>query len=362
MSLDVVLDERATRRIGAIAIALMATATAFFVFVSPHIEWQTPVRVRIYFADVGGLRSGAAFVVAGRDVGHVESIIPVPRGAARLLDGEIGVVVTVAIDRDTARHIRVPADVFVSSRGIVSERYLELAPADDTRSRGTSGVGGGKRSDKPSARAELRDGDELRGSDPATLDRVLERSLASMIAIRAFADDIRGEAAALRMQLGSLRAHFDQAELGTMIGNVVDLRRELDQLREVGLGGDSGMAALRRGVGEARVVIHQLRMTIDILDTRLAALRARGGSARELLGDRGGAALVKLSELTATMRGAFAKADDLLAAIDDVQARLARGEGSLAKLTTDPEFPEDMKELGKVLKRQPWKLLQTPEH
>ena len=27
----------------------------------------------------------------------------------------------------------------------------------------------------------------------------------------------------------------------------------------------------------------------------------------------------------------------------------------------DPEFPEDAKELGKILKRQPWKLIDHPQ-
>jgi hypothetical protein len=44
----------------------------------------------------------------------------------------------------------------------------------------------------------------------------------------------------------------------------------------------------------------------------------------------------------------------------ELAQRIARGEGSLGRLLTDPEFPEDTKELGKIMKRQPWKIVQKP--
>ena len=39
---------------------------------------------------------------------------------------------------------------------------------------------------------------------------------------------------------------------------------------------------------------------------------------------------------------------------------LARGDGSIMKLMHDPEFPEEAKELGKIMKRQPWKIIDRP--
>jgi hypothetical protein len=50
----------------------------------------------------------------------------------------------------------------------------------------------------------------------------------------------------------------------------------------------------------------------------------------------------------------------LLAKVAEINARIARGEGSLGKLMKDPEFPEDAKALGKIMKRQPWRIIQRP--
>ena len=58
--------------------------------------------------------------------------------------------------------------------------------------------------------------------------------------------------------------------------------------------------------------------------------------------------------------GVIDKIDPLLAQVEAVQQHIARGDGSLLKLMHDPEFPEDAKELGKILKRQPWKIINRP--
>jgi hypothetical protein len=60
------------------------------------------------------------------------------------------------------------------------------------------------------------------------------------------------------------------------------------------------------------------------------------------------------------VRAAIDKVDPLLAQVAELQQKIERGDGSLLKLMRDPEFPEDAKELGKILKRQPWRILDRP--
>jgi hypothetical protein len=63
----------------------------------------------------------------------------------------------------------------------------------------------------------------------------------------------------------------------------------------------------------------------------------------------------------AQLRAALDKIDPLLAMIDELGDRIARGEGSLGRLMTDPEFSDDARDLGKVMKRHPWKFLERPK-
>jgi hypothetical protein len=90
-----------------------------------------------------------------------------------------------------------------------------------------------------------------------------------------------------------------------------------------------------------------------MLGASLDVLRAR-------LGGKGAQAIEHVEIAIERVRAVIAKVDPLLATVDALQQRIERGEGSLLKLARDPEFPEDAKELGKILKRQPWKLLDRP--
>jgi len=345
-------DEALARRVGAISLALIAIAIVFFVFVYDRIEWGRHVRIRVYFHHVSSLREGAPFVVAGRGVGKVETIAPLPRGAKGPLGGEDGVVVTVAIDAGAARELDRAGDVFIASRGTLSERYLELGPPPEA-----------------SAGTMLHEGDELVGRDPPSLDRVLQRTWDNLIMFGAFNDQIRPELDALRAQIDELRGHFaasgdipNRDQLGPLIDDAATISAELRQLREHGLGGEAGTAQLAAVVAHARAVVAASRISLDKLDTSATQLRDAFAGARARLGTKGEQAIDAVELAIDRVRADIAKVDPLLAQIDAFNAQLARGEGSLMKLMHDPEFPEEAKELGKIMKRQPWKIIDRPAH
>ena len=102
-------DQRSPRRVGTIGLVVIALAIGFFVFVYDRIEWGNHVRVRVYFHATGGLTEGAPFVVAGREIGKVESIALSPQGAPGPLNGDEGVVAQIAIDDDAADTARAAA-------------------------------------------------------------------------------------------------------------------------------------------------------------------------------------------------------------------------------------------------------------
>lgn len=335
-------DERLTRRVGAATLVLIALSIVFFVFVYDQIEWGSRIRVRVYFHTTGGLQEGAVLVVGGQSVGHVESIALVPRGTQPLLGDEDGVEVRVAIDARAARRIGYGGDVFVTSRGALSGKYLEIGPHPEGENR------------------PLREGDEILGRDPPSLDRVLQRTWDNLTTTARFADAVRPEMDALTAEVDRLRATMDE------IAPDVHLRDDISALVDEGrriylaLGGEPGLdrmrAVLDRGdstVAQARDTIAKLRAGATKLGASLDVLRAR-------VGTRGVEAIDKVQLAIDRVRAAIDKIDPLLAEVEILQTRIARGEGSLLKLMHDPEFPEDAKELGKILKRQPWKIISRP--
>ncbi|HSK02901.1 MAG TPA: MlaD family protein [Kofleriaceae bacterium] len=352
-------DERLTRRVGAVTLVLLAAGIAFAIFVAPRIEWGRHIRVRVYFVHTGGLREGAPVVVAGRSIGRIESIARAPHGAPGPLGGDEGVVVTAAISARMASRLPRDGDFFVASRGTLSERYLEIGPASAAHPAGAAGAAA------TASAPPLAEGDELRGRDPPTLDRVLQRTWHNLTVAREFGRAIRPELDLLRQRLAELGETIDAiAEdaggAGAIVADVLALRAEARALREVGLGGDRGLAQLDAVIAGTRALIARARGALDSRDPAASAASAGAAALRATLARRGPSIVARFGLAIARARAAMDRLDPLLAKVAELRGRLERGEGSLGRLMRDPEFPEDAKELGKILKRQPWKIIDRP--
>jgi len=339
-------DPRIAQRVGAIAIFVMLGVIAGFVFLLDRIELGAPVRIRVMFHHSGGLREQAALVVGGQPVGHIEAITPVPPGARGPLAGEVGVAVTVAIDGDSAWKVPAGAEIFVSSRGALSDRYLEVAPP--------AGPPG------PAIRA----GQELRGVDPPSLDNVLQHTWANMTTFKIFVETVRPELVALRTQVTQLRGQLADVARDPVVADAALADATRAVLAAAGatydrsLGGAPGLADLRAMLDEARATLRELRSTLDALAPALAALAAHVTRVRGHLAASD--PITRAEHAVAAIRAALDQIDPVVARLSELGDRLAAGEGSLGRLMTDPEFPEDAKDLGKIIKRHPWRVLARP--
>ena len=336
-------DQRLARRVGTIGLVVIALAIAFFVFVYDRIEWGRHTRIRVYFHATGGLVEGAPFVVAGREIGKIEAIVLSPQGADTPLKGDEGVEVRVAIDADEAAGL-VHGDVFVASKGPLSARYLELGPPADNV-----------------PRIALRERDQLLGSDPPSLDRVFQRTWDNLTTLGGFLDELHPEVAELRTQLTALQQTL--AEVAPQVA----LRSDVDALVAEAthtydaLGGRPGLDRIGALIDHTRATVTQARTMVAALRTKADALGDALATVKTRLGTHGDEAIAKVELAVDRVKAALDKLDPLLAQVDALQQSIARGEGSLLKLMHDPEFPEEAKELGKIMKRQPWKLIDRPQ-
>ena len=347
-------DIRLARRVGALTLLAIAAVSAGFVFLLDRGALGPTVRFRVMFRHTAGLRERAPLIVAGRPVGRIEAIAVMPHGAPGPLAGEVGVAVTVEVARDDQWKVPAASTIFVASRGPLSDRYLEIAPPD-----GAPGPA-------------IGNGAELRGVDPPSLDNVLQHTWTNLTTFQQFVDAVGPELAALRGQLAALADHLDELDRGAraagadggsgalaaLAGAVRGLAASAARSYDSSLGGAPGVARLAATAGAARQTVAELRAALDALAPRLATAtqdlaRIRG---RFAAGDP----LARAERVVETLRGALDKLDPLLAAGGEIAARLARGEGSIGRLMTDPEFPEDTKDLGKIIKRHPWRVLEKP--
>jgi ABC-type transporter Mla subunit MlaD len=347
-------DPRLARRVGALTLLAMAAVSAGLVFLLDRGGLGPTIRFRVMFRTTGGLHDRAPLIVAGRAIGRIAAISPMPHGAPGPLAGEVGVAVTVELARDERWKVPAGASVFIASRGPLSDRYLEVAPPP-----GPPGP-------------PIADGAELRGVDPPSLDTVLQRTWASLTTYQQFVDAVRPEFTALRDQLGVLRGRLDAVAgdvraaagpgapdpLPALVATTRDLVAAATRTYDTALGGGPGVAHLMATAGAARATLAEIRAAIDLLDPPLAR------STAELARVRGhlvaGDPLGRADQILAELRRALAQIDPLLATAGELAQRIARGEGSFGRLLSDPEFPEDTKELGKIMKRQPWRIIQKP--
>ena len=81
---------------------------------------------------------------------------------------------------------------------------------------------------------------------------------------------------------------------------------------------------------------------------------------QELCENLGGHLAESKSEEQNTFLVSLAKLEGILKTGESLFAAIARGEGTIGGLINDPEFSDDARQLGKLLKRQPWTVFGHP--
>jgi ABC-type transporter Mla subunit MlaD len=334
-------EERKAEITGAFVLVALAGAVVFAIFLSGRIHFGARVRVRVDFDQVAGLGEGADVVVAGRKVGVVESIALVPENGG-------GVAAYVQIDEGRRDMVPINGEFFVSSRGLLSERYLEVGPPLDGAAPG-----------RP-----IAEGDHVHGSSPPTLDRAIQRTWDNLERTRQFAAEVGPEARELWAQVGALGDTLGELDPGPKgwDGLADDWRASIDQARAAW----AALGAAGADPAHVEALADAAAQTVATARRSLALVRGRAQIVAAALdrtlasGQRGAASLDKLRAALAKLDATTATLDHALAQAQALADAFARGEGSIAKLSRDPEFPEDAKELGRILKNQPWRVVGHP--
>jgi ABC-type transporter Mla subunit MlaD len=340
-----VFEPKTTQRLGGAAIVLTIAAMALVLGADGTALRRTD-RATVLVRHAGALLAGADVTVAGHVIGRVDRIVPVTPAQAAAPDHPLhpegGAAIHLAIERRRAAWASPEGEFVITSPGLVGKSYVAILPPPD----GAPG--------RP-----LADGDVVRGRDPVRLEQVLAAGLENSAAMRRVLADLGPSAAALRDGLGALEADLAALEptpggfaaLGAALG---DVRREAGALADLLDAGGVDGGRLVATASAAAATWVRLRGAVERVGDRAGALaadlrRIRGRLPPDLAArtDAIAAALGGFGpRLAAIADGARAVADDL-----------ARGRGTVGALLHDPEFLDEAKQLGKMLKRQPWKLI-----
>jgi ABC-type transporter Mla subunit MlaD len=194
------------------------------------------------------------------------------------------------------------------------------------------------------------------------MDQVVVRSFQNMSELRRLLDDISPSARELRDSLERLTQTLREIEpepgaYGALAGNLVHLRSSLETLTSGFAAENLGPAELRALAGAAGAFADRVRAEMTLVGAALDRLSADLDRVRSSIPP---GLAERLDRAIATARLATAKVERIAATGQELADRIDKGHGTVGALMNDPEFLDDAKQLGKILKREPWRVVGHP--
>jgi phospholipid/cholesterol/gamma-HCH transport system substrate-binding protein len=325
-------------KVGALVLVSLGVLLGFIALLG-GLSLSPGYRVYVDYDFSGNIHSGAPVKISGIRVGKVEDV----RFMGGQLDAQSGrrvqVRLVVRIEQRARAAIHQDAEFFVNTQGVLGEQYLEIAPGSH---------------DKPELQADA----VVRGVDPPRTDLIIARLYEFLDAVTSL---LREDKEVFRdlLRSGAKVARSLDLLLGENRNDIKKLLTDLDRLTSESA---DLVAKIDKGLGDAE----ELRRTLANIEAISTAVRGDIGpllqkTRRALDGVGDVAALLgpeekkkvlrALDELLALSNKAQALAGDAAAITSD----LRKGKGSIGPLLVDPQVYDDLKELTRDLKRNPWK-------
>lgn len=334
-------------KVGALVLVSLGLLVGFVAVLGTFsVGERVPLWVEL--GDSGGLLAGAPVRIAGVRAGRVDAVTFLVDASAARTEGAgppVHVRVEALVDADKFPAVRTDSEFFVTSQGVLGEKYLEIRP-------GSPGA------------PTVEPGATLRGRDPARIDLIFARAetiLSQIEAALAGGGELGvGDLVANITRLsGRANDYLDrhQARIDRVTEDLAatgaDLRAIAASLR-VGLGSGEELARTFRDVASVVAVLAREAAPLSRLARdALANLRDAAEEVSALVGVVGGPMEPLMADLPEIAR----LARDALRDVAAITAAITAGQGVVGQVLMDDEIYADLKELLRDLKRNPWKLV-----
>lgn len=337
-------------KVGALVLFAVALLVGF-VLVLGDFSFSSGKKIHVRFDHAAGLKPGADVAVAGITVGRVSSIRFDSPGESDEKDGRVSVEATLRLDAEKADRVRKGSEFYISKQGVLGESYVEIV----TTALDSPPLAAGAQVDghaPPRINALMSKAGTLLDSlinmldDPTVDDRALIGDLAELVRrlntllgdhgddLSATIQNVRSTSQKSDELLGSLnRAAGDGSELAKLIDNATvtsdtvrgltrDVERDYDSIV------DPLQTTIDNAVEVSRIARNLSKNGRDDLEAAIASLRTSGENVEQL------------TERAQTVVG-----------------RVEDGEGTVGQLLRDREMYDDMRELLRIIKREPWRMM-----
>lgn len=323
-----------------------------FVFLLGDVRFGDDHEIYVQFETAAGLKTGADVAISGIVVGSVRGLEFIRNDDPDLGLPAVAVQTTLRVNPRYADSIRENSRFYITTRGVLGEPYVEITTHDFTSPAVASGT-------------------TLRGVDPPRMEILLgqaEELLENMVEI------VRDDKENVRALITNASFFFE-----TVGGAVGDNRDAVDatlvNLESTTSEASRFLATLNTALGEdgrrlngivsdveatsrnARNLTGRLGGQIDPLLADLTEVTADAkeitGTTRRLLVDNEGRILATLENVETSSENLRLISEDAHAMVTSV----SEGEGTLGALLVEREMYEDLKDILRTIKQQPWRIL-----
>lgn len=312
-----------------------------FIVVMGGITFQPTYRISVEFDNPGGVQPGAPVKVAGVTVGKVKEVEF--RGAHQAVPGakrEPLIRLNISVEKRYQAAIHDNALFYVTSQGVLGEQYLAIDPGSP---------------DRP----VIAENAVVRGLDPPRLDLVLAEGTELLHTLTAFVRDNRQDLdiilASLKTTLKGTGDFFEKNKdrIDRIASNLEEITTETNELVRTARGRyvdnpqinriinniDNASAAIAR---DSDPLLHDARQTLANANRISSAVGGPNEQAKIKQ------AINDVAEITNRAKLAAADAQSIV-------AHIKKGDGSVGALVMDEQMYDDLQEMVRDLKHNPWK-------
>jgi phospholipid/cholesterol/gamma-HCH transport system substrate-binding protein len=328
-------------RVGALILVAVGLI-AVFVMLMTGITFQPTNTVYVSFHNPGGLTTGAPVRISGVKVGRVSDIEFLGALDRRPGGPDALIRVVAKIERRFAGAIHDDARWYVTVQGVLGEQFLAVDPGSPER-------------------PLLRDGAEVHGISPPQLDLLLSESYELLHRVYRGVSENETKIAqtfdGLHRTLGLAGDTLErnQEKVDHIVSNAEILSTNAVETLK---------AARERYVDGPQVtrIMNNVERSAEVAGRDLGPLLSDG---REVLGDAkkitralaGDQQLTRLESITRDAGDAVKSAKTAAIDAEELIRRVKQGQGTAGALLRDEALYDDLNELVRDLKHNPWKLL-----
>lgn len=327
-------------KVGILILIALVILTGFLVLMG-GLSFQPTYKLSVDFDNPGGIQPGAPVKIAGVEVGKVKEVEF--RGAYQAAPGakrEPLIRVNISVEKRYQSAIHDNALFYVTSQGLLGEQYLAIDPGSP---------------DRP----VIADNAVVRGLDPPRLDLFLAEGNELLHTLTGFLrdnrEDIKETLVSARRTLKGTGDFFEKNKdrMDRIAANLEELSTETNELVRTARGRyvdnpqinriinniDTASSAIAR---DSDPLLHDARQTL----ANVNRISNTVGGPNEQAKIR--QAISDVAELTSRAKLAVTDAQSIV-------SHIKKGDGSVGALVMDEQMYDDLQEMVRDLKHNPWK-------